>query len=128
MESAVSDQLKALIAALVTGAALGVLCDLMKLVTPRSRTLSALLTELPFLLFGAFAVFVLGQRSGAGMRLYFLLSASAGFFLYLGILHQYVSACFSKAKHYLHDYTETVRKKKVSICKQFRKGIKNKEK
>ena len=128
MESEIIEQLRALVTALVTGAALGLLCDIMKPVSPRSRLLSAFLVDLPFLLFGAFAVFVLGQRSGAGMRLFFLLGVSAGFFIYLGILHRCVSACFSGAKHYLHDYSEKRRKERVSKRKQFGKDVRNEEK
>ena len=124
VESGVYEQLRSLTAALITGGGLGLLFDMTRLASPRSRALSSILLELPFLLFGAFAVFVVGQRSGAGMRLYFLLGAAGGFFLYLGLIHESVSARISQVKHDLHTYSTGIEKQCSKVYNYLVKTIK----
>ena len=128
MESSVFEQLRSLTAAMITGGGLGLLCDLTRLFSPRSRVASAVLLELPFLLFGAFAVFVVGQRSGAGTGLFFLLGVSAGFFLYLGLIREYVSAYISQAKHDVHTYSTKIGKRFADIYKYLAETVKNDKK
>ncbi len=128
MESSVYEQLRSLTAAVITGGGLGLLCDLTQLFSPRSRVASAILLELPFLLFGAFTVLVVGQRSGAGMSLFFLLGVAAGFFLYLGLIRECVSAYISQAKHDLHTYSTKIGKLFADMYKYLIETVKKDKK
>ena len=120
MEVRISEQLRQLATALIAGGGLGLWFDLLQLFRRSTRKTAGPLWDLLFLVTSAGVLFFLGQRSGAGMRLFFLCAAVGGFCLYFWGPHDFMSHLFSQAKHFLQIQLGKIKKSAVSIRKSYK--------
>ena len=116
MEQTVSDQLRQLVAALVTGGTAGLFFDILGCFSRGAQRRNKLL-QIMAAAASAMLVFVIARASGAGTRLFFLLAVSGGSCLYLWALHGMVCSAVTVMKHYLQYYTLTVLRSAVLSVK-----------
>ena len=127
MEISVNDQLRQIIAAMVSGGLVGLLLDISEAMIcrekygrKRPRIMTAVLS------FGI--VTAVGRASGSGMRLFFLLAAAGGVCLYLWAVHPMMSGDLISIKHYLQYYAQSAHKNAFAMLKKSQRRIKTKEK
>ncbi len=100
----VYEQLRQIIAAMVTGGSLGVCYDLIT----GLRQAPALRSPAAEILYAAVAsgiVFIVARASGAGTRLFFLFAAGGGFCLMIWAVHPLVRSATEQIQHHLHLYS-----------------------
>ena len=124
MEVHISEQLRQLITALIIGGGMGLWFDMLQPLRESTDKAFAFLWDLLFLLLSAAAIFIYGQRSGAGMRLFFLCAVGGGFCFYLWSLHDMVARFFSQSKHFLQINLGKMKKWAVSLRKSCEKDEK----
>ena len=105
MELRVYDQLRQILAALITGGAAGLLYDSADCLAPGNGIWNKLL-RIWAVLASAVFVFAVGRASGAGQRLFFLLAAAGGVCLYHGALHAMLRKDLENVKHFLQYYAQ----------------------
>ena len=100
MAASVYEQLRQLAAALVTGGAIGLMYDLLRV----SGGVPHRVMKVLFAAAAGIIVFAVGRASGAGLRLFFLLATAGGACFYLWALHPMICADLTAAKQYLQYY------------------------
>lgn len=101
MELDVSQQLRQLLAALITGGFLGLVLDVTESIPVRKKAIRSVL-HLLWLAFSAAAVTLVGRTSGAGMRGFYLLAVPGGFCLFRGALSPMVRDDLRRFVQFLH--------------------------
>ena len=100
MAASVYDQLRQLAAALVTGGAIGLMYDFLRV----SGGVPHRVMKVLFAAAAGIIVFAVGRASGAGLRLFFLLATAGGACFYLWALHPMICADLTAAKQHLQYY------------------------
>ena len=125
MEVHISDQLLQLTTAFITGGGMGLWFDLLQPLRQCMGNKLSLLWDLIFLSVSVIIIFFMGQRSGAGMRLFFLCAVAGGFCFYLWSLHDMVSHLLLQTKHFLQIKLGKIKKWAVSLRKSYKSKEKN---
>jgi len=120
MEVSVFEQLRELLTGLVAGGGLGLLFDVLQPLRRLTGSGLAFLWDALFLFLSGGWIFILGQGSGAGMRLFFLLASAGGFCFYLWALHPMVCEDCLSVEHFLQ--------KELNKIKIWAKSMKKNEK
>ncbi len=114
MAASVYEQFRQLAAALVTGGAIGLMYDLL-------RVSGGVLHRVVKVLFAAAAgiiVFAVGRASGTGLRLFFLLATAGGACFYLWAVHPIICADLTEAKQHLQCYAVIVYRNALNHVKK----------
>ena len=106
MELSVYDQLRQITAALITGGFIGIVFDIAGGLLRRRNAVRGIAFFITGIL-SAGIIFAVGRRSGAGLRLFFLLAVSGGLCLYWGTFHPMVREDLTVIQHYLQYYAQS---------------------
>ena len=106
MELSVYDQLRQITAALITGGFIGIVFDIEGCLLRRRNAVRGIAYFITGIL-SAGIIFAVGRRSGAGLRLFFLLAVSGGVCLYRWAIHPMVREDLMVIQHYLQYYAQS---------------------